>query len=109
MTPTNSCNEPQSGPKRHDVAVDAQAPPQGASAAPAASVPAQPGAALAGLVWTLVRTDFKARYHGTLSGFAWALLKPLTMFVVLVGVFSLIFGAERTYKLELIIGLFLCD
>ncbi len=30
----------------------------------------------AGLIWTLVRTDFKARYHGTLGGFVWALLKP---------------------------------
>ena len=29
-----------------------------------------------GLVWTLVRTDFKARYHGTPVGFLWALLKP---------------------------------
>jgi len=91
------------------VALDVQAPPQGAVAVAAASPPAKPGAALAGLVWTLVRTDFKARYHGTLSGFAWALLKPLTMFAVLVGVFSLIFGAERTYKLDLIIGLFLWD
>ena len=32
--------------------------------------------AFAGLIWTLVRTDFKARYHGTLGGFVWALLKP---------------------------------
>jgi lipopolysaccharide transport system permease protein len=65
--------------------------------------------AWAGLVWTLVRTDFKARYHGTASGFLWALLKPATMFVVLVGVFSLVFAAEPTYKLDLIIGLFLWD
>ena len=33
-----------------------------------------PRVAWVGLAWTLVRTDFKARYHGTLSGFAWALL-----------------------------------
>jgi lipopolysaccharide transport system permease protein len=63
----------------------------------------------AGLVWTLVRTDFKARYHGTLSGFAWALLKPLAMFVVLMGVFSLVFASTPDYKLHLIIGLFLWD
>ncbi len=63
----------------------------------------------AGLLWTLVRTDFKARYHGTLSGFVWALLKPLTMFVVLTSVFSLVFAATPTYKLDLIIGLFLWD
>jgi lipopolysaccharide transport system permease protein len=65
--------------------------------------------AIPGLLWTLVRTDFKARYHGTLSGFAWALLKPLTMFAVLTAVFSLIFGDDRTYKLDLILGLFLWD
>jgi lipopolysaccharide transport system permease protein len=62
-----------------------------------------------GLVWTLIRTDFKARYHGTLSGFAWALLKPSLMFVVLVAVFSLVFASDPTYKLDLIIGLFLWD
>jgi ABC-type polysaccharide/polyol phosphate export permease len=63
----------------------------------------------AGLVWTLIRTDFKARYHGTLSGFVWALLKPSLMFVVLVAVFSLVFASDPTYKLDLIIGLFLWD
>jgi ABC-type polysaccharide/polyol phosphate export permease len=60
-------------------------------------------------VWTLVRTDFKARYHGTPSGFLWALLKPTAMFAVLVTVFSLIFGADPNYRLNLIIGLFLWD
>ena len=62
-----------------------------------------------GLVWTLVRTDFKARYHGTVSGFAWALLKPLAMFLVLMSVFSVLFSARPAYKLELIVGLFLWD
>jgi lipopolysaccharide transport system permease protein len=62
----------------------------------------------AGLVWTLVRTDFKARYHGTLSGFVWALLKPLAMFLVLMTVFSFVFQ-DPTYKLNLIVGLFLWD
>src|SRR5690348_7418332 len=62
-----------------------------------------------GLVWTLVRTDFKVRYHGTVGGFAWALLKPLTMFVVLMGVFSFIFRADPNYRLNLLIGLFLWD
>lgn len=68
-----------------------------------------PGVAVAGLVWTLVRTDFKVRYHGALSGFAWALLKPATMFGVLVAVFSFVFPTEPTYKLDLVIGLFLYD
>ena len=73
--------------------------------------PARPSdqASVGGLVWTLVRTDFKARYHGTLSGFVWALLKPSLMFVVLVAVFSLVFASDPTYKLDLIIGLFLWD
>src|SRR5258708_6624123 len=63
----------------------------------------------AGLLWTLVRTDFKARYHGTLGGFAWALLKPMSMFVVLMGVFSFLFASNPKYKLDLIVGLFLWD
>src|SRR3954451_13011644 len=63
----------------------------------------------AGLVWTLIRTDFKARYHGTVGGFVWALLKPLTMFLVLTAVFSLVFRSDATYKLDLLIGLFLWD
>jgi homopolymeric O-antigen transport system permease protein len=65
--------------------------------------------ALAGLLWTLVRTDFKARYHGTLSGFIWALGKPTAMFLVLTAVFSLVFASAPGYKLNLIIGLFLWD
>jgi lipopolysaccharide transport system permease protein len=63
----------------------------------------------AGLIWTLVRTDFKTRYHGTLGGFVWALLKPMSMFIVLMGVFSFLFATSPTYKLDLIVGLFLWD
>ncbi len=63
----------------------------------------------AGLIWTLVRTDFKVRYHGSLGGFVWALLKPLAMFVLLLAVFSFVFGADPDYRLNLIIGLFLYD
>jgi ABC-type polysaccharide/polyol phosphate export permease len=62
------------------------------------------------LAWTLARTDFKVRYHGTLGGFVWALLKPLAMFLVLLVVFSFAFGAkDPNYKLRLILGLFLWD
>jgi lipopolysaccharide transport system permease protein len=64
---------------------------------------------IAGLLWTVVRTDFKTRYHGTIGGFVWALLKPLTMFLVLMGVFSFIFASDPVYKLNLILGLFLWD
>jgi homopolymeric O-antigen transport system permease protein len=62
-----------------------------------------------GLIWTLVRTDFKTRYHGTFGGYLWALLKPLSMFIVLLGVFSVIFSTDPNYHLNLIIGLFLWD
>ena len=61
------------------------------------------------LFWTLVRTDFKARYHGTWGGFVWALLKPVSLFLVLMAVFSFVFATDPTYKLDLIIGLFLWD
>ena len=61
-----------------------------------------------GLVWTLVRTDFKARYHGSLNGFLWALLKPACMFLVLMTVFSFLFQ-DPAYKLNLIVGLCLWD
>jgi lipopolysaccharide transport system permease protein len=64
---------------------------------------------VAGMLWTLARTDFKARYHGTVGGFAWALLKPALMFLVLMSVFSFIFAATPNYRLNLIVGLFLWD
>jgi lipopolysaccharide transport system permease protein len=64
---------------------------------------------LGGLVWTLVRTDFVTRYHGTIGGFMWALLKPLTMFLVLMGVFSFVFTNTPQYRINLIIGLFLYE
>jgi lipopolysaccharide transport system permease protein len=62
-----------------------------------------------GLVWTLVRTDFKARYQPTIGGFLWALAKPLAMFLVLMAVFSLVFAREPAYRLHLVVGLFLWD
>jgi ABC-type polysaccharide/polyol phosphate export permease len=64
---------------------------------------------LPGLVWTLIRTDFTTRYHGTMGGFLWALLKPLTMFLVLMGVFSFVFSNTPQYRIGLILGLFLYE
>jgi len=61
-----------------------------------------------GLAWTLVRTDFKTRFHGTASGFVWTLLKPSALFLVLMTVFSFLFP-DPAYKLQLVIGLFLWD
>ena len=62
-----------------------------------------------GLIWTLVRTDLKSRYHGTILGFGWALLKPVAMFLVLQAIFSFVFTADPDYRLNLIIGLFLWE
>ena len=67
------------------------------------------GAYLPGLIWTLIRTDFKTRYHGTLGGYIWALVKPLFMFAVLYNVFSVVFSMDPNYNLNLIIGLFLWE
>ena len=75
----------------------------------AATVPAASRIDVWGMLWTLVRTDFKSRYHGTLGGFVWALLKPALMFVVLMSVFSLIFASTPNYRLNLIVGLFLWE
>jgi len=82
-------------------------PAEPAAASAGAAVPSRTG--YGGLVWTLIRTDFKVRYHGTIGGFVWALLKPLTMFVMLMSVFSFLFAKDPNYKLNLIIGLFLWD
>ncbi len=78
-------------------------------AVPSADPPRTWWRARAGLIWTLVRTDFKVRYHGTAGGFVWALAKPVTMFVLLTAVFSYVFAADANYRLNLIIGLFLWD
>lgn len=39
------------------------------------------------LLLELVRTDFKLRYQGSVLGYAWSLLKPLLLFVILYIVF----------------------
>ena len=67
---------------------------------PHAAAGARPGALRSGLIWTLVRTDFKARYHGTFGGFVWALLKPPSMFLVLMGVFSFLFASNPDVQAE---------
>lgn len=57
----------------------------------------------------LAKTDFKLRYHGSVLGYFWALLKPLLTFAVLNFVFSSIFNPRSngvdTYSLELLVGL----
>ena len=80
------------------------------TAAPAAATPrAWQWNRIGGLIWTLVRTDFATRYHGTVGGFLWALLRPLSTFVVLMGVFSFVFTNTPRYRIGLILGLFLYE
>jgi len=63
------------------------------------------------LIWVLARTDFKLRYHGSVLGYIWALLKPLLLFLILNFVFSSIFNPRNTgtehYSLQLLLGLML--
>lgn len=54
----------------------------------------------------LAWTDFKLRYHGSVLGYVWALLKPLLIFCVLYVVFSFIFGTTVDfYALRLLTAL----
>ncbi len=58
------------------------------------------------LLWVLAKTDFKMRYHGSVLGYSWALLKPLLMFGVLYVVFSVLMKLDfPNYKLYLLLGL----
>ena len=59
------------------------------------------------LLWVLSKTDFKLRYHGSVLGFLWAILKPLCIFAILNFVFSHLFGGTREYSLGLLSGLML--
>jgi ABC-2 type transport system permease protein len=63
------------------------------------------------LLWELARTDFKLRYHGSVLGYVWALLKPLCMFLILNFVFSNLFNPKNTglryFSLQLIIAIIL--
>jgi lipopolysaccharide transport system permease protein len=68
--------------------------------------PVPRGVVLRDFIWTLIRTDFKARYHGAVGGFVWALAKPIVMFVVLHYVFSFLFK-DNTYRYNLLSGILL--
>jgi ABC-2 type transport system permease protein len=63
------------------------------------------------LVWRLAKTDFKLRYHGSVLGYVWVILKPLLMFTILNFVFSSIFNFRNSgtpdYPLELLTALLL--
>ncbi|EKE20496.1 MAG: hypothetical protein ACD_7C00551G0005 [uncultured bacterium] len=61
------------------------------------------------LIWILAKTDFKLRYHGSVLGYLWALLKPLLTFAVLNFVFSSMFNPRGAgisdYSLQLLVAL----
>ncbi len=61
------------------------------------------------LILRLARTDFKLRYHGSVLGYVWAVLKPLLLFTILNFVFSSVFNFKNSgtplYSLELITAL----
>lgn len=61
------------------------------------------------LVLRLAKTDFKLRYHGSVLGYVWAILKPLLFFTILNFVFSSIFNFKNSgtplYSLELLTAL----
>jgi len=63
------------------------------------------------LIWTLAKTDFKLRYHGSALGYVWAILKPLLMFLILNFVFSSIFNVKNSgiehYSLQLLTSIML--
>ena len=62
------------------------------------------------LLSELVRTDFKLRYQGSVLGYAWSLLRPLLMFLILYIVFAkfLKIGGDVThYPIYLLLGIVL--
>ena len=62
------------------------------------------------LLSELVRTDFKLRYQGSVLGYAWSLLRPLFMFVILYIVFTKFIrlgGSVPHYPIYLLLGIVL--
>jgi len=62
------------------------------------------------LLSELVRTDFKLRYQGSILGYAWSLLRPLLMFLILYIVFAKflrIGGDVPNYPIYLLLGIVL--
>lgn len=63
------------------------------------------------LILRLAQTDFKLRYHGSVLGYVWAIMKPLLLFSVLNFVFSFIFNFRDAgvpfYSLQLLTALLL--
>lgn len=62
------------------------------------------------LLKQLVKTDFKLRYQGSALGYAWSLLRPLFLFVILYIVFGVFLNAKGNiphYPVYLLLGIVL--
>ncbi len=62
------------------------------------------------LLKQLVKTDFKLRYQGSVLGYAWSLLRPLFLFVILYLVFGVFLKAKGNiphYPVYLLLGIVL--
>lgn len=61
------------------------------------------------LIKELALNDFKVRYHGSVLGYFWTLIKPLLLFGVLYVVFSVFmrFPGVENYQLYLLLGIIL--
>lgn len=61
------------------------------------------------LLRELVITDFKLRYQGSVLGYAWSLLKPLFLFVIMYIVFGMLvkLGSIEHYAVYLLLGIVL--
>ncbi len=60
------------------------------------------------LLSELVRTDFKLRYQGSVLGYAWSLLRPLLLFVILYAVFVVVLksgGGIPHFPVYLLLGI----
>ncbi len=57
------------------------------------------------LIKNLVISDLKVKYANSILGFAWSLLNPLLMMMVLYFVFSNFFGSGGSFILYILIGL----
>ncbi|HEY1854812.1 MAG TPA: ABC transporter permease [Solirubrobacterales bacterium] len=63
------------------------------------------------LLWLMAVTEFKRVYFGTVLGYLWSLIRPLTMFAVLLFVFTQVFkvGSKHVehYAVMLLLGIVL--
>ena len=59
------------------------------------------------LLYELVKTSFTLKYHGSVLGFIWVVLKPFLQFLILYTVFSNVGGNETTqsFTIYLLLGL----